>query len=68
MWYSSCSTNTHKTNLGQFFLQCCRLKDPNFNGTKLHQVDLLEKFKENNLAKVNFLKLLTKENLLGCWH
>ena len=28
----------------------------------LHQGDLLKKFKENKLAKVNFLKLLTKEN------
>ena len=32
----------------------------------LHQGDLLKKFKENNLAKVNFLKLLTKENSLKC--
>ena len=37
---------------------------PNFNGTGLHKGDLLEKFKEKNLSKVNFLKLLTKENLL----
>ena len=28
----------------------------------LHQGDLLKKFKKNNLAKVNFLKLLAKEN------
>ena len=34
----------------------------------LHQGDLLKEFKENNLAKVNFLKLLTKENLLECFH
>ena len=30
-------------------------------GTGLHQGDLLEKFKENNLAKVNCLKLQTQE-------
>ena len=30
--------------------------------------DLLEKFKENNLAKVSLLKLLTTENLLVCFH
>ena len=30
----------------------------------LHQGALLEKFKENNVAKVGFLKLLTKENPL----
>ena len=28
----------------------------------------VEKFKDNNLAKVSFLKLLTKENLFGCFH
>ena len=33
----------------------------NFNGTGLHQGDLLEKFKENNLAKVNCLKLQIQE-------
>ena len=27
-----------------------------------HQRDLLKQFKESNLAKVNFLKLITKEN------
>ena len=30
----------------------------------LHQGDFLKAFKENNLAKVNFLKLLTTENPL----
>ena len=35
---SSCSGNTQKTNLQQFFLQCWSFKDSN----------LLEKFKENN--------------------
>ena len=64
MWWSSCPENTQKTNLRQFFLQCCRLLDSNFNGTGLHQADLLEIFKEKNLAKVSFLKLLTMENLL----
>ena len=34
----------------------------------LHQGDLLKKFKENNFPKVNFLKLLTKENPLECFH
>ena len=34
----------------------------------LHQAAVLEKFNENNLAKVSFLKLLTKENLLFCCH
>ena len=32
------------------------------------QEDLLEKLKENNVAKVSLLKLLTKENLLICFH
>ena len=44
----------------------CKRQD--FNGTGLHQGALLEKFKENNLRKIGFLKLLTKENLLGCFH
>ena len=48
------SGNTQKTNLQQFISQCWRLQDSN----------LYEKFKENNLAKASFLKLLTKENLL----
>ena len=34
----------------------------------LHQGDLLKKFNGSNLSKVNFLKLLTKENLLECFH
>ena len=51
---SSCSGNTWKINLRQFFLRRWRLKDSN----------LLEKFNDNNLAKVSFLKLLTKQNLL----
>ena len=37
-------------------------------GTELNQGDLIEKLKENNLAKVSFLKLLTMENLLECFH
>ena len=68
MWRSSCSENTQKTNLWQFFLQCCRLQDSNFNRNELHYGDLLEKFEENNLAKVSFLKLLTQKNLLVCFH
>ena len=44
------------------------MEGSNFNGTGIHQGDLLEKFKENNLKKIELLKLLTKENLLGCFH
>ena len=40
----------------------------NFNRNGLHQGDLLEKFKEEDLAKVSFLKLLTKKNLLEYFH
>ena len=36
-------------------------KTQNFNGTGLDQGELPEKFKENNLAKVNYLKLQTQE-------
>ena len=43
-------------------------KGSNFNGPVLHQGALLEKFKENDLRKIGFLKLLTKENLLACFH
>ena len=57
---SSCSGNIQKSNLRQFSLQCWRLQDSNLNGTGLHQGSVLEMFKENNLAKVSFLKLLTK--------
>ena len=59
---SSCSGKTQKTNLQQFFfffLQSSKFQDSNFNLTGLHQEDLFERFKENNLAKVSFLKLLT---------
>ena len=31
----------------------------------MHQGDILKEFKEKNLTKVSFLKLLTKENLFG---
>ena len=69
MWWSSCSENTEKTNLRQLILQCCRLLDSNFNKTgPVAQEDLLEKLKENNVAKVSLLKLLTKENLLVCFN
>ena len=47
-------------------LEVVKLK--NFNQNGLHQGDLLEKFKEKNLAKVSFLKLQTKENFLECFH
>ena len=45
----------------------------NFGGCKIqilmeYQRPLLEKFKENNLGKIGFLKLLTKENLFRCFH
>ena len=50
MWDSSCSGNTQKTNLQQF--------------TGLHQGALHEKFKKSNHAKVSFLKLPIKENLV----
>ena len=36
--------------------------------TVLYQGDLLKKFKENNLAKVNSLKLRKMENSLKCFH
>ena len=42
-----------KLTCDRFFL-FCRLQDSN----------LLEKFKKSNLAKVSFLKLLTRKNLL----
>ena len=32
------------------------------------QRDLLEKLKENNVAKVSLIKLLSKINLLVCFH
>ena len=46
-------------------LDVVRLK---FDGNGLHQGNLLEKFKENNLAKVRFVKFLIRENLLECFH
>ena len=55
MWWNNCSENIQITNLRQFFLQCCRLQDSNFNGTGLHQGDLVEMLRENNLAEVSFL-------------
>ena len=58
MWENSCSGNTKKTNLRQFFAVV--------HG--LHQGALLEKLKEKKLAYVSLLKLLTKENLLVCFH
>ena len=65
---SSYSENTQKTKLRQFFLPCWRMKDSVINGTGLHQGDFFEKLEVENLAKVSFLKLQTKENLLGCFH
>ena len=44
------------------------VEDSNFSRIVLHQGDLVKKFKENNLAKVNFLNLLTKEKSLECFH
>ena len=46
-------------------MQWWSLQDKNFNGTQLHQGDLPENFKENNLAKINCLKLQTQENPLN---
>ena len=66
VWLCRCSVSTQKTNLCKFFLQCWRLQDSNFNRTGLRHGDLFKK--QKNLAKVNFLKLLTKENLLKCFH
>ena len=66
VWLCRCSVSTQKTNLCRFFLQCWRLQDSNFNSTGLRHRDLFKK--QKNLAKVNFLKLLTKENLLKCFH
>ena len=68
MLESSYSGNTKKTNLQRLFLKCWRLYDSNFILTRPCQGDLLKGFKESNLAKFSFLKLLTKENLLGCFH
>ena len=34
----------------------------------MHQGDLFEKFKEKNLVKASFLKLLTKENFLAYFY
>ena len=59
MWDSSCSRSTQKINFQQFFRQFWRLE---------YQQPLLVKFKENNLGKIGFLKLLTKENLFRCFH
>ena len=53
----SCSVNTQKTNLRQIFLQRTTPRTCTY-----------KKFKENNLAKVISLKLLTKENLFECFH
>ena len=63
MWDSS-----YFRKLQQFFWQCWRLCGSNFNETGLHHGTLLETFKENNLIKIGFLELVTKENLLGCFH
>ena len=68
MWDSNCSRSSQKIDLHQFFWKCWRLQGSNFNGTVLHQGALLEKFQENNLEKIGFLKLLTKENFLGYFH
>ena len=68
IWQCRCCVNTQKTNLRQFLFKCRRLQDSNFNRTGLHQANLLKKLNENNLAKVSFLKLLTKEYLLKCFH
>ena len=58
MWDISCSGNTQKTNLLQFF-EVVHWATPG---------SLLEKFEEKNFAIVSILKLLTKENFLVCLH
>ena len=58
MWESSCSRNAQETNLQQFFAVVHLATPESFTW----------KFKENNLAKVSFLKLLIKENLLACFN
>ena len=40
----------------------------NFNGTCLRLKDLLEKYRENNFAKLNCLRLQTQENFLEWFH
>ena len=50
-----------KSNLWQFVLEYCRLQDPNLNENVLYQRGLDKRFRENILAKDNFLKLLAKE-------
>ena len=55
--FGSVVVNIQKSNLRQFFLQWTTPGKCTY-----------KKFKENNLAKVNFLKLLTKENLFECFH
>ena len=61
MQESKWSGYAQKTNFRQFFLQFWKLQDSDFNGTGLHQGDLMVSFKKNSLAKVNFLKLLTNK-------
>ena len=58
MLESSCSGNAQKPNLLQ-------------SSAEIHWAtsgSLLEKYKENNLATVSFLKLLTMKNLFACFH
>ena len=57
IWDSSCPGNTQKTNLQQFFV-----------AVHWTTSTLLEKLKENNIARVGFLKLLTNKNLLVHFH
>ena len=46
-----------KSKKWQFFFQCCRLADSNFNDDVLWQRSLLENFKDSNIANiVNFQK------------
>ena len=67
MWDSSCSRSTQKINLQQFY--------GNVGGCKAQILmelgyirELYLNSLESNLGKIGFLKLLTKENLPGCFH
>ena len=68
MRQSSCSVNTPRKLTCSSFFAMLEVVRHNFNETGLRQGDLLENFKENNLARVSFLQLLSKENLLECFH
>lgn len=57
---SNCSENTQKSNVCQFFLQCCGLQNSNFNENGLHTNDLLENF-DGNPCNVQLFKVIRKK-------